>query len=105
MADPDNYREVDADKTKFCRVFIATVNAQVAELVDALVSKTSEVTLVPVRSRPWVHFKMLSLILREAFFLCISSIYYTQPEQIPFIVVRQTILTIELKDIMLGKKV
>ena len=29
-------------------------NAQVAELVDALVSKTNEVTLVPVRSRPRV---------------------------------------------------
>ena len=29
-------------------------DAQVAELVDALVSKTNEVTLVPVRSRPRV---------------------------------------------------
>ena len=32
-------------------------NAQVAELVDALVSKTNEVTLVPVRSRPRVQEK------------------------------------------------
>ena len=31
--------------------------AQVAELVDALVSKTNEVTLVPVRSRPRVQKK------------------------------------------------
>ncbi len=30
-------------------------NAQVAELVDALVSNTNEVKLVPVRSRPWVQ--------------------------------------------------
>ena len=30
-------------------------NAQVAELVDALVSNTNEVTLVPVRPRPWVQ--------------------------------------------------
>ena len=29
-------------------------DAQVAEVVDALVSKTNEVTLVPVRSRPRV---------------------------------------------------
>jgi hypothetical protein len=30
-------------------------HAQVAELVDALVSNTNEVTLVPVRLRPWVQ--------------------------------------------------
>ena len=33
------------------------VNAQMAELVDALVSNTNEVTLVPVRLRLWVHKK------------------------------------------------
>ena len=33
-------------------------DAQVAELVDASVSKTDEVTLVPVRSRPRVHEKI-----------------------------------------------
>ena len=43
-----------------------------AELVDALVSKTSEVTLVPVRPRPRVRFQMLSVFLWKAFFLCIS---------------------------------
>ena len=32
-------------------------NAQMAELVDALVSNTNEVTLVPVRLRLWVHKK------------------------------------------------
>ena len=30
-------------------------NAQMAELVDALVSNTNEVTLVPVRLRLWVQ--------------------------------------------------
>ena len=38
------------NKTKF--------NARMAELVDALVSKTSEVTLVPVRSRLRVQRKL-----------------------------------------------
>ena len=37
-------------------------DAQVAELVDASVSKTDEVTLVPVRSRPRVHEKSLTLV-------------------------------------------
>ena len=31
-------------------------NAQVAELVDALVSKTNGSNTVPVRFRPWVLF-------------------------------------------------
>ena len=35
--------------------------AMVAELVDAPVSKTGEVTLVPVRSRPVVQKKMLTI--------------------------------------------
>ena len=34
--------------------------AQVAELVDALVSNTNGVTPVPVRSRPWVQKRKLS---------------------------------------------
>ena len=33
------------------------VLAQMAELVDALVSNTNEVTLVPVRLRLWVQIK------------------------------------------------
>ncbi len=36
------------------------INAQMAELVDALVSNTNEVTLVPVRLRLWVQ-KSLSV--------------------------------------------
>lgn len=35
-----------------------------AELVDALVSNTNEVTLVPVRLRPWVHETPLEAILK-----------------------------------------
>lgn len=34
---------------------VETKNAQVAELVDALVSNTCEVTLVPVRLRSWAQ--------------------------------------------------
>ncbi len=41
--------------------------AQVAELVDALVSNTNEVTLVPVRLRLWVHFKGSFLERRSLF--------------------------------------
>ncbi len=43
--------------------------ARMAELVDALVSKTSEVTLVPVRSRLRVRKRRL-LVLLATFFLC-----------------------------------
>ena len=39
-------------------IFLPPV-AMVAELVDAPVSKTGEVTLVPVRSRPVVQRKVL----------------------------------------------
>ena len=39
-------------------------NAQMAELVDALVSNTNEVTLVPVRLRLWVQ----RLAVMQAFF-------------------------------------
>ena len=41
------------------------VLAQMAELVDALVSNTNEVTLVPVRLRLWVQ----RLAVMQAFFL------------------------------------
>ena len=40
-------------------------NAQMAELVDALVSNTNEVTLVPVRLRLWVQ----RLAAMQAFFV------------------------------------
>ena len=42
-------------------------NAQMAELVDALVSNTSDSNVVPVRPRLWVHKKELQEI--EALFL------------------------------------
>jgi hypothetical protein len=42
----------------------------VAELVDALVSNTNEVTLVPVRLRPWVQQKKSSFFNKlELFFI------------------------------------
>ena len=40
--------------------------AQVAELVDASVSKTDEVTLVPVRSRPRVQQKLFIISQNKA---------------------------------------
>ena len=40
-----------------------------AELVDALVSNTNEVTLVPVRLRLWVHLEKLLHCFEEAFFM------------------------------------
>ena len=45
-------------------------NAQMAELVDALVSNTNEVTLVPVRLRLWVQNP---LSIERGFFLPIPS--------------------------------
>lgn len=42
----------------FARTF-STINAQMAELVDALVSNTSGFTSMPVRSRLWVHVNNL----------------------------------------------
>lgn len=43
------------------KCIFASSKAQVAELVDAPVSKTGEVTLVPVRSRPRVLLKTLKI--------------------------------------------
>ena len=43
--------------------------ARVAELVDASVSKTDEVILVPVRSRPRVHGKPLNHLILKAYFI------------------------------------
>ena len=45
------------------------MNALMAELVDALVSKTNEVTLVPVRFRLRVLKLFLLLKLKELFYL------------------------------------
>ncbi len=48
------------------RIFIFKLpnsfNALVAELVDALVSNTNEVTLVPVRLRPKVQLRLKTLL-------------------------------------------
>ena len=41
----------------FFFLLLQSRKAQVAELVDAMVSNTIEVTLMPVRSRPWVPKK------------------------------------------------
>ena len=46
--------------------------AQMAELVDALVSNTNEVTLVPVRLRLWVRYQKL-LPQRRSFFALNSA--------------------------------
>ena len=52
--------------------------AMVAELVDAPVSKTGEVTLVPVRSRPVVQQKRL-LRKGRLFFICNRTICRLKP--------------------------
>ena len=46
---------VSLKKIVLLRLIITKSIARMAELVDALVSKTSEVTLVPVRPRLRVH--------------------------------------------------
>ena len=51
----------------FCSRKRPRLIARMAELVDALVSKTNEVTLVPVRSRPRVQ--LISFPNKKAFFL------------------------------------
>ena len=57
-----------------------------AELVDASVSKTDEVMLVPVRSRPWVQIRLnRKLLITNAcdfFFLFFSPFVKTHDEQI-----------------------
>lgn len=44
--------------------------ARVAELVDASVSKTDEVTLVPVRSRPRVRETSVNHLIGRGFIFC-----------------------------------
>ena len=46
-------------------VLLQREKAQVAELVDAPVSKTGEVILVPVRSRPRVRCKALIINIED----------------------------------------
>ena len=57
-----------------------------AELVDASVSKTDEVMLVPVRSRPWVQIRLnRKLLITNAcdfFFLFFNPFVKTHDEQI-----------------------
>ena len=50
--------------------YLCTAKAQMAESVDALVSNTSGVKSIPVRSRVWVQ-KMLdnSLIIKHFYFI------------------------------------
>ena len=68
-----------ANEAKDCLKSIA----QVAELVDALVSKTNEVTLVPVRSRPRVlregrnFFSFFYTIIQ--LFISPTLTFYTSP--------------------------
>ena len=58
----------------FCRnISHLSVNAQMAELVDAMVSNTIEVTLVPVRPRLWV---LESFPILESFFIIYSNFKY-----------------------------
>ena len=52
------------------------VLAQMAELVDALVSNTNEVTLVPVRLRLWVQKTPLEVILK-GFLLFLANYWQT----------------------------
>ena len=49
------YRQAGAMVSNSSFEIVNKENALVAELVDALVSNTNEVTLVPVRLRPKVH--------------------------------------------------
>jgi hypothetical protein len=59
-----------------CRVSLKI--ARVAELVDALVSKTNEVILVPVRSRPRVQtlkHKALTMIKLQGFYFLLQKQY------------------------------
>ena len=59
------------------------VLAQMAELVDALVSNTNEVTLVPVRLRLWVQ----RLAVMQAFFVFQDyPLFNPQPDKISFVV-------------------
>jgi hypothetical protein len=48
---------VDNFSLYFCSPNAKAYEAQVAELVDALVSNTCGRKAVPVRLRPWVHFR------------------------------------------------
>ncbi len=59
------------------------VLAQMAELVDALVSNTNEVTLVPVRLRLWVQ----RLAVMQAFFCFLGfTLIHLQLGQLSFAV-------------------
>ena len=64
------------------------VLAQMAELVDALVSNTNEVTLVPVRLRLWVQRHCLSadrLAVMQAFFVFQDyPLFNPQPDKLSF---------------------
>ncbi len=65
---------VSLKKVVLLRLIYTKSNARMAELVDALVSKTSEVTLVPVRPRLRVQREAqgLPFLIKE---LCLQSMY------------------------------
>ena len=63
--------------------YFCTRNAQMAELVDALVSNTSGFTSMPVRSRLWVQKTLVEAILR-GFLLFKTSILVTFGHHNPF---------------------
>ncbi len=46
-------------------MFAHQFEAQVAELVDALVSNTNDSNIVPVRPRPWVHKSLRIVMIRR----------------------------------------
>ena len=50
------------DETKKTITFATSINAQMAELVDALVSNTNGFISMPVRSRLWALLKMGPLV-------------------------------------------
>ncbi len=61
------------DEIKKTITFAASTNAQMAELVDALVSNTNGFISMPVRSRLWAPLKnhrTLTVIKLWVFFIC-----------------------------------
>ncbi len=58
-------------------VYFCTSQAQMAELVDALVSNTSGFTSMPVRSRLWVLEKPNGLSIR-LFYLLVELLFVVQ---------------------------
>ncbi len=62
-------------------ITFAVANAQMAELVDALVSNTSGFISMPVRSRLWVQRKIYLFVI--LFFLPINKSFFVQNNDYP----------------------